>query len=245
MRLDSGDILYEDKEIIVCRKQAGIATQTARPGEPDMESALKNYLKDEYIGVVHRLDQPVEGILVFAKTKNAAAKLSEQSKGKMMCKHYCAVAVPVKKESLGNGGTEEEGFGEPGREYVLVDYLLKDGKRNISKVVAEGTPGAKRAELAYKIIKMRQTKELQTALLEIKLKTGRHHQIRVQLSNAGLPLFGDAKYGIGMEDTPGGIKQTKNVALCANRLEFFHPATGERMSFEIEPSGAVFRAFAN
>ena len=255
MKLENIDILYEDKEIIVCHKQAGVATQTSRTGEADMESALKNYLKVAYIGVVHRLDQPVEGILVFAKTKNAAAKLSEQNKGKTMCKYYCAVAVPVKKECVKSGvsqqtgmeyvGAERDLIRELGREYVLVDYLLKDGKRNISKVVEEGTPGAKRAELAYKIIKTGQADQQQTVFLEITLKTGRHHQIRVQLSNAGLPLLGDAKYGIGVSGMQGGKQLIKNIALCADRLEFLHPVTGKKMSFKIEPSGAAFHAFSS
>lgn len=232
MRLGKEDILYEDDEIIVCRKKAGIATQTSRPGEADMASALRNYLKTAYIGVVHRLDQPVEGILVFARTKKSAARLSEQNREKTMCKHYCAAAVSL-------SGKVEKG------EYVLADYLLKDGKENISKVVEKGTPGAKRAELAYKIIKIKQTGEQQVVLLEIVLKTGRHHQIRVQLSHAGLPLLGDAKYGGRTAQVPDGEHPVKNVALCADRLEFLHPVTGKRMSFEIEPSDAVFHIFSS
>ena len=90
-------ILYEDKAVIVCRKPAGFPTQTARIGEPDMESALKNYLKSPYVGIIHRLDQPVEGILVFAKTKEAAAKLNAQNAGQAMGKTYYAVALPEKR----------------------------------------------------------------------------------------------------------------------------------------------------
>ncbi len=243
MKLGKEDILYEDEEMIVCHKPSGIATQTSRPGEADMVSALKNYLRTAYVGVVHRLDQPVEGILVFAKTKKAAARLSEQNREKTMCKHYRAAAVLQKKTE--SGLAQRDDLREPGKEYVLVDYLLKDGSENISKVVKQGTPGAKRAELVYKIIKMKQTEEQQTVLLEIVLKTGRHHQIRVQLSHAGLPLLGDAKYGSGMPDVSDREHSIKNVALCADRLEFRHPATGKKMSFEIEPSGTAFGIFSS
>lgn len=233
MNLTKENILYEDKEIIVCHKQAGVATQTARLGEVDMESALKKYLKTPYIGMVHRLDQPVEGILVFAKTKSAAAKLSKQNAGQSMSKNYYAIVMP-----LDIARTEEEG--------ILIDYLLKSGRENISRVVEKGTLEAKRAELSYKIVKTVQLEEgLWIALVKVKLVTGRHHQIRVQMSNAGLPLLGDNKYGC---ETSGHLSrklQIKNVALCAYRLEFFHPVTGKKMFFEIEPSGGAFRDFSS
>ena len=231
MRLSKEDILYEDQEIIVCHKTAGIATQTARLGEPDMVSMLKNYLKTDYIAVVHRLDQPVEGILVFAKTKKAAANLSSQNAGQTMNKqYYAAVWMP-----------EEEAETQKG---VLVDYLLKDGKTNTSKVVNAQTPEAKRAELSYEIVK---TQKLETdgkkALVRIALKTGRHHQIRVQMANAGMPLMGDAKYASEEFKAFSREQRIKNVALCAYRLEFLHPMTGKRMEFQAEPMGEAFRSF--
>lgn len=233
MNLAKENILFEDKEIIVCHKQAGIATQTSRLGEVDMVNALRNYLKSPYIGVVHRLDQPVEGILVFAKTKGAAAKLSVQNAEQIMSKKYYAVVIPLEMK-------------EVGREYILIDYLLKNGKENISRVVEKGTPGAKRAELSYKIVKTVQSEEgVRTALIEVKLITGRHHQIRVQMSNAGLPLLGDNKYGCEISERLSRKLQIKNVALCAYRLEFFHPVTGKKMVFEIEPSSAAFQTFCD
>ncbi len=231
MRLSKEDILYEDEEIIVCHKTAGIATQTARLGEPDMVSMLKNYLKTDYIAVVHRLDQPVEGILVFAKTKKAAANLSSQNAGQTMNKqYYAAVWMP-----------EEEAETQKG---VLADYLLKDGKTNTSKVVSAQTPEAKQAELSYEIVK---TQKLETdgkkALVRIALKTGRHHQIRVQMANAGMPLMGDAKYASEEVKAFSREQRIKNVALCAYRLEFLHPMTGKRMEFQVDPMGEAFRSF--
>lgn len=239
MKLENEDILYEDKEIIVCHKPAGMAVQTSRPGEPDMESTLKNYLRTPYVGIIHRLDQPVEGILVFAKTKHAAAKLSAQNAGQTMCKQYYAVAVPEKAEE-----PQAVTAGHAGETVILTDYLLKDRAGNISKVVEKGTPGAKRAELSYKILKAGQTEEGRPALLlEVSLKTGRHHQIRVQLSHAGLPLLGDRKYGTRAGDMPGSGRQAEYPALCCCLLEFSHPVTGERMKFRIEPAGTAFRVF--
>ena len=120
-KLTKEDILYEDNYIIVCRKRAGIATQTARLGEPDLESALKNYWKIPYVAVIHRLDQPVEGILAFARTREAAAGLSRQSAGQVMNKKYYAVVM----------------MGECGKENILVDYLQRNGRENTSRVVSK------------------------------------------------------------------------------------------------------------
>jgi Pseudouridylate synthases, 23S RNA-specific len=229
-------ILYEDEEIIVCHKQAGIAVQTSRVGEEDLENILKKYLKAPYLGVIHRLDQPVEGILAFAKTKQAAAKLSAQNKGDAMNKDYYAMAALAQPR-------------ETGREYRLTDYLLKKGKGNISQVVEAGAAGAKRAELAYQIMDMAKRKEktesgiAREALVKIRLVTGRHHQIRVQLSHAGLPLLGDSKYGNEISKNLSLKLGIRNVALCAYRLEFFHPSRGKRLAFEIEPCRIAFWSF--
>lgn len=231
MRLKDGDILYEDKEIIVCRKQAGIPTQTSRVGEADMESVLKNYLKVPYIGIIHRLDQPVEGILVFAKTRNAAAKLSIQSKKHIMNKSYYAIAALSERV-------------EAGKDHTLTGYLLKNNKENISKVVEEGTPESKQAELIYRIMETKQAGDgIWMALVRVKLVTGRHHQIRVQLSNAGMPLLGDNKYGSSVSRDFSRKEGIGDVALCAYYLEFFHPVTEKKMFFEISPSGIAFRRF--
>ena len=246
MRLTKEDIIYEDNDIIVCHKKAGIATQTAKLGEADMVSALKNYLKNSYVAVIHRLDQPVEGILVFAKNKKAAAHLSNQNAAQSMSKKYYAVVLlttqdpnPVAIQTSGDIMSAESG-----KEYVLVDYLLKDGKSNTSKVVDAKTPEAKRAELSYEIVKILAPEETgQRTLSRVQLKTGRHHQIRVQMANAGMSLLGDTKYGSEDAKEYSRLQRIKNVALCAYHLEFVHPVNGKKMEFNIEPKGEAFRPF--
>ena len=216
------DILYEDRHILVCRKPAGIPVQSAKVGVKDMVSILKNYRNEKeqnpYIGLVHRLDQPVEGVMVFAKTKEAAAELSRQVTDGRMKKQYLAVVC-----------------GKPARkEGHLVDYLLKDGRTNTSSVVKKEAKGAKKAELDYTVRK--ETGDY--ALAEIQLLTGRHHQIRVQMAAAGMPLAGDRKYNTGE-----GADAVKYVALAAHRLTFIHPAKKKPMSFEAEPEGELFSVF--
>lgn len=239
--MNQNRILHEDNDIIVCHKPAGIATQTARVGQADMVSEIANYLKRKkdgggkspYVGVVHRLDQPVEGILVFAKNKQAAADLSRQAAGDDMKKEYLALVC----------GRNMQRSGE------LTDYLLKDGKTNTSRVVPSEVKGAKEARLSYEILWEKypealfpaEKDEMAVMLVKICLYTGRHHQIRVQMANAGMPLLGDRKYA--GEDAAAlseklGIRET---ALCAYRLAFVHPKTGRRMQFECKPEGAAFR----
>ena len=217
------DIIYEDAEVLVVRKPAGLAVQTKRLGQKDLESMLKNHLakkgKQPYIGMIHRLDQPVEGILVFAKTPKAAAALSAQAaeKTKGMKKEYLAVVC----------GNPDQPKG------TLCDWLKKDGKTNLSSVVTKGTSDAKEAVLDYEVLKYKE--EEKRALVKINLKTGRHHQIRVQMAHAGMPLYGDSKYN----PEPGG----GTVALCAFRLTFVHPASKKTMTFECNPKNPAFEEF--
>ena len=214
-------IRYEDDAVLVCRKPAGIPVQTARAGQQDMVSLLKNYRaakkEEPYIGLVHRLDQPVEGIMVFAKTKQAAAALGAQVGARCVDKNYYAVIWGKMKEKDGE----------------LCDHLSKDGRTNCSRAVSENTPGAKRAELSYHTVAETEEK----SLLFITLKTGRHHQIRVQLSHAGHPIYGDGKYGARKES--GYLP----LALCSCRLGFVHPVTKKKMEFEIRPEGKAFFEF--
>ncbi|MDE7198837.1 MAG: RluA family pseudouridine synthase [Lachnospiraceae bacterium] len=232
--MNNDRILYNDKNIIVCHKPAGIATQTARVGQADMESEITNYLKADrpdskkpvYVRVIHRLDQPVEGILVFAKSKAAAADLSRQAAGDVMKKEYLAVVCG-------------ENFPQRGE---LKNYLLKDGKTNTSRVVPSEIKGAKEARLSYEVLS---EGPLQTALVRIQIHTGRHHQIRVQMANAGMPLLGDRKYtgeAAAFVSSQLGIRE---IALCAYRLTFIHPITGEEMTFEVEPEGEAFHKVKN
>lgn len=244
------NIIAEDKHIIVVYKPAGIATQTARTGQQDMVSELKNYLAkkpewkgkgEPYLGIVHRLDQPVSGILVFARTKQAAARLSRQAADGQMQKFYYAVVC-----------------GRPDKEQGrLEDYLYKDPKMNQSLIVDETFQGAKRAALDYKLVKTLVMLdenpapgayggilgENEISLLEIGLLTGRHHQIRAQMSHAGIPLLGDSRYGSLKSKELSREAGCRSVALCAYRLVFVHPATGEKVAFEKQPEGEIFLPF--
>lgn len=208
------NILYEDDAIIVCVKEAGIATQTRQIGQKDMESMLRTYRMQKgepsYIGVVHRLDQPVSGVMVFAKTKEAAADLSRQVSTKAADKYYYALTDGVPEKPRG----------------TLEDYLLRNGKTNLSSVVSAKEPGAKRAELSYEVLEIQNDR----ALLNIKLATGRHHQIRVQMAHAGWPLVGDRKYNFKENIKPG----SGSMCLCSYKLGFLHPVTKKKMEFEIE-----------
>ncbi len=217
-----GMIQYEDRELLVCYKPAGLPVQSARMGQMDMESLLKNHIaaampgKMPYVGIVHRLDQPVEGLLVFGKNKKSTASLNQQLGKGTLSKKYLAVVWGCSKQTEGK----------------LVDYLKKDGRSNTSSVVSEHTQGAKRSALNYRIL---ETSE-DLSLAEIDLETGRHHQIRVQMSHANIPLAGDHKYG-----RKDGVK---HVALCAYKLSFCHPVSGKKLKFEILPKGAIFQKFS-
>ena len=224
------EIIFEDNAIILCRKPAGVATQTKRLGQQDMESLLKNYRakkgEQPYIGVVHRLDQPVEGLMVFAKNQKATAGLSKQIQQHMIGKHYYAMSnyCPEKLEG------------------VLENYLLTDKKTNYTQVVdelevvyAQKLSGAKKAKLEYTVIRQSEA----GTLFDILLHTGRQHQIRVQMAHMGCPLIGDEKYGATMEQGEG--VQKPQLALCSYRLEFVHPITGKKMDYSIWPEGASFQ----
>ncbi len=240
-------IIYEDNDIIVCRKPAGIATQTARVGQADMASEIANYLASQsgrarpYVGVVHRLDQPVEGILVLAKNSRTAAQMGRQIEENRMEKDYLAVVCG-------------RGFARSGE---LTDYLVRDGRTNMTSVAAPETKDAKKAVLTYEILtdlpyeealhgeeqqlKAQTEGPLRIAVAGIRLRTGRHHQIRVQMSHAGMSLIGDRKYAAPEVRRISEEAHVRELALCACRLGFIHPGTGKRLSFEIQPENPVFR----
>lgn len=222
------EIIYEDSHVILVHKPGGISVQTRRMGEKDMVSILKNYRANKgeqpYIGVIHRIDQPVEGLLLFAKTKEAAAKLSGQFQKRGINKIYRAIVINEKGVAFSIG-----------KEVSLCHYLLKDGRTNLSEPVKEGTPGAKKAILHYTVLKTNEN----LAEVLIRLETGRHHQIRVQMAAEGLPLAGDRKYG-GLQKTMPD-KAGREVALCAAQISFLHPKTGKKMHFEIRPENPTFQ----
>lgn len=205
-------VIYEDNHIIVVEKPPNIPSQGEKTEDVDMLTLIKEYLKEKYnkpgnvyLGLVHRLDRPVGGVMIFAKTSKAASRLSNQVREKIFKKEYLAI-VDGKPEK--NTGT-------------LENYLLKNEKNNISRIVKEGTPGSKYAKLDYEVLKY--NKEINLSLLKILLHTGRHHQIRVQLAGMGHSICGDQKYG-----TRGRGKQ---ISLWAYKLTIEHPITKESMSF--------------
>ena len=214
---DKKDILFEDDAILVCRKHTGIAVQSASIGQMDMESALRIYLKGGFVGIVQRLDQPVEGVLVFGKTSQATAALNQQQQNGKMKKVYLAAFTGIAKK----------------KEAVLEDYLVKDARTNTSRVVDKNFPQAKKSVLSYRILNQKEN----LGLAEVTLQTGRHHQIRVQMSHHGMPLWADGKYKKELLEE----EQRQPIGLCAYRLEFEHPKTKKKMKFQIEPEGEIFK----
>lgn len=209
-------VLFEDNHIIVVEKKPNVPSQADKTEDEDMLTIVKQYIKEKYnkpgnvyLGLVHRLDRPVGGIMIFAKTSKAASRLSNQVREKVFKKKYLAV--------VDGKITQKQG--------ILEDYLYKDERNNRSKVVHKDKKNAKLAKLDYQVLKYNEVKDL--SLLEINLHTGRHHQIRVQLANFGHSIFGDQKYG-----TRG---QGKQIALWAYELTIKHPITKEEMVFEDLP----------
>lgn len=238
-------IIFEDADILVVEKPSGVESQSSRGFEPDMVSEIKNHLRlstkistkastnggnnrgEPYVGVIHRLDKPVGGVMVYAKTQKAAASLSRQVQERKMDKFYWAVLCGKPVDIVGN----------------YVDYLLRDGKTNHSTVVDKNVDESKRAELSYQILKSvdQEDQEIPViSLAEIRLLTGRHHQIRVQFAARNTPLWGDNKYNPLWS---GNDRRQGSLALCAVRLSFYHPRTGEKMTFSAEPRGTVFELF--
>ena len=202
-------ILYEDNHIIVVIKECNIPVQEDNSKDLDMLTMIKQYIKEKYnkpgnvyLGLVHRLDRPVGGVMVFAKTSKAASRLSEQIRNKSIEKRYIALTHNHTKEHE-----------------ILKDKLLKNEKTNTSKIDEKG----KYAILEYNLIEYRNN----MSLIDINLLTGRHHQIRVQLSHHGYPIYGDQRYGIDKEGT--------QIHLWAYKLKFKHPVKDEIMEFTYYP----------
>ena len=209
-------ILYEDNHILVAVKPPNTPSQEDASGDPDILTLLKQDIKERYnkpgnvyLGLVHRLDRPVGGVMVFARTSKAASRLSDDVRTRNIHKRYLAVVHGL----------------PPHRYERLEHYLKKNTSTNMVSVTTAHDPQGKRAALEYEV--------LETAdgysLLGIKLETGRPHQIRVQLSHIGCPIFGDQRYGRVQEEV--GC----NIALWSHRLELTHPIRKEPMSFTAEP----------
>ena len=223
--------LYEDNDIIVCHKPAGMATEGAGPGKMDLVSQVRNYLtrknKQEgkkgpaYVGTVYRLDQPVEGVIVMGKNKKATSNLAEQIKRHTTDKYYYALCY---------------GNVEP-REGHVENYLGRREDSGLAVIVSEEEKvrliggDVKKAELDYEVV----SSDERTSLLKIKLLTGRFHQIRVQMAGLGYPIIGDTKYGNEESLQYTEENGIKTVCLACYKFGFKHPATGKRVFFEIKP----------
>lgn len=209
------EILYEDNHIIVVIKPQNIPSMPDESGDKDMLSMVKEYIKEKYnkpgnvfVGLVHRLDRPTGGIMVFAKTSKAASRLAEQMKSGDFKKTYYAVCKGAFKEKSG----------------TLINYLKKNEKTNTVSVVPMTTSGAKKAELVYKVLE----EQKGYSLVEVKLLSGRGHQIRVQLSHIKNPIVGDQKYG-------GENMAKVALNLFAGELVILHPTKGDIMRFRAYP----------
>jgi 23S rRNA pseudouridine1911/1915/1917 synthase len=217
-------ILYEDNHLIVCVKPVGILSQADGKPNEDMLSLLKDYVRNKYakpgnvyLGLVHRLDRNVGGVMVFARTSKAAARLSAAIRNHEMEKGYLAVleaSLPV------------------GSDGILEDAVVKDEKQRIGRIVEEG---GKPAILSYSVLAGKQVEGRPLTLVRISLKSGRFHQIRLQFSSRGMPLYGDRKYGSTTRQT--------DIGLFADRLAFPHPVSGETLEFSIRPDSGVFNLF--
>ncbi|MDW0117842.1 RluA family pseudouridine synthase [Sporosarcina thermotolerans] len=209
-------ILYEDNHLLVVEKPVNLPVQADESGDADLLTLLKEDLKKRYqkpgnvyLGLVHRLDRPVGGVMVFAKTSKAASRLSDVLRKREMERTYLTVVRGSLKKNYD----------------VLEHHLWKDTKKNKVHTVKAGHPDGKKAILQYEAIEEMDG----MSLLNVRLHTGRSHQIRVQLAAVGTPLYGDQKYGQQV-NKPG-----QQIALWANTLEFPHPTTKELMKFESIP----------
>lgn len=224
-------VLYEDNHMLVLEKPQNLPVQADASGDPDLLSIAKGYLREAgnkpgeaYLGLVHRLDRPVGGVMVFAKTSKAAARLTAQFKSHTAKKRYAAIT---------------DGAAKPAA--YLTDWLCKDERTHSSFVVPEGTAGAKLAKLSYETIGTANGQ----SLVDISLYTGRPHQIRVQLSHAGLPIVGDQRYHPAAVAAARGEAAPVRTQIClwAYALTIEHPTLGERMTFFSVPHGAFWNRF--
>ena len=213
--------VYEDNHLLVVVKPQGQLTQSDETGDLSLQDECKQYIKEKYqkpgevyLGLVHRLDRPVGGLVAFARTSKAASRLSEQLRVHHMEREYLAV---VEGESLPARGD-------------LRDWLLQ-GEDGLVRVVPEGTPGAKEARLRYERVGARDG----TALVHLRLETGRKHQIRVQLSHLGYPIRYDMRYGHG--------ERGRDIALFGAVLRLTHPTLKKEMTFTACPENPAFRPY--
>lgn len=225
MAFNPNNIIYEDNHILAYNKQVGDIVQGDKTGDQPLSEIIKGYIKERdakpgnvFLGVTHRIDRPTTGVVIFAKTSKALERMNELFRDGGMAKTYWAIVKnrPEKKEGL------------------LVNYLVRNEKQNKSYAYNEPKKDSKEARLSYKVIAQSDN----YSLLEVALMTGRHHQIRAQLSKIGAPIKGDLKYGFSRSNPDGGI------CLHARKVEFVHPVKKERLVIEAPvPDDALWKYF--
>lgn len=221
------EILYEDAYLIVCIKPPAVPSQKDPTGDLDMLSMIKSHLmaqypkaKEPYVGLIHRLDRPVGGVMVFGKTKEATAALSKQMQSDLFKKKYLTVLCGVPEIKSGR----------------LEHFLFRVASKNVSKVVSEDKQGAKKALLDYELIDTFESSEYGSlSLVNVSLLTGRHHQIRVQWSAEGHPIWGDTKYNTRFSNDGHWYQ----IALWAYDIKFLHPKSKENMHFVSMPNDII------
>lgn len=218
-------IVYEDNHLLVINKKVGQLVQGDKTGDESLLDSLKNFIKKRdskpgnvFLGLVHRIDRPTSGLVIYAKTSKALSRLTQMVKNREIEKTYWAVVAKV----------------EIPQSQRLVHYLKKNEKNNKAIVFPKATDGAKEAILTYNIIKTLDN----YLLLEVDLETGRHHQIRAQLSKTGIPIKGDLKYGAPRSNPDGGIN------LHARKLKFIHPVTKKNIDLtaSVPQNDAIWKA---
>lgn len=214
-------VVYEDNHIIIVRKESGEIVQGDKTGDTPLSECVKQYIKETcakpgavFLGVVHRLDRPVSGLVIFARTSKALTRLNDMFRSNKIKKTYWAVVES--KDGISSCSI--------GQEVTLTDWLIRNEKQNKSYVVDENVNGAKKAVLTYRLI----GKGERYSLLEVELHTGRHHQIRCQLANIGMPIKGDLKYGAKRSNPDGSI------SLLARSVDFIHPVSKEHIFVEAD-----------
>lgn len=222
------NILYEDDALLVCVKPCGVPSQGDRSNDRDMITLIKEYLfehshsdEEPYLAVIHRLDRPVGGVMVFAKSPEAAARLSDDMQEGNIIKYYQAILTGELPDEAGE----------------LTDYLARDGRTNTAKLVKKGEKGAKKAVLNYEVLDIFETDQGVLSYVLIELVTGRHHQIRAQMAARGCGIWGDTKYNPLFAKTKRRYMQ---IGLYSSRIELDHPVTGRHMIFKHEPEGEAF-----
>lgn len=235
------EILYEDKDLIAVYKEAGTAVQTSKISEKDLYTEVRTYLskeagKESNVWIIHRLDQPVKGIVIFAKNEKMAATMSKMVQSKEVGKYYYAAVQGVIKENQSKN---------------LINYIEKDAKNSKAIIYSEekgknkakSNKNIKRAELNYAVTEVNAEKNY--SVVEIELLTGRFHQIRAQMGEIGHPILLDEKYGYNKENDAEyqNTDDKGQIALCAYKLEFIHPVTHRKMTLSLlekEPSKVDF-----